>query len=97
MERGEGWTSNVEHRTSNVEPRAAAETMGDRIRALREARGMSQETAALEAEISRVTWSRLEMDEIDAPRLATVMRVASVLQVSIGALVPRSPGERETG
>jgi len=64
-----------------------AETMGDRIREARIARRMTQEDAAVEADLSRRTWSDLENDEVDNPYLGTVLRVATVLGMSLGALI----------
>ena len=64
-----------------------AETMGDRIREARIARRMSQEDAASEADLSRVTWARLENDEIDNPYLSTMLQVAGALRVSLEALI----------
>ncbi|HUV05828.1 MAG TPA: helix-turn-helix transcriptional regulator [Armatimonadota bacterium] len=64
-----------------------AETMGDRIRKARIKLKMKQEDAAGEADLSRVTWSHLENDEVDDPRLSTLQRVAHVLKMSLEALI----------
>lgn len=48
---------------------------------------MRQENAAVEAQLSAVTWSRLENDEIDGPRLSTLMKIADVLEVSLDSLI----------
>jgi transcriptional regulator with XRE-family HTH domain len=58
-----------------------SETMGERIWRARRAAGMTQETAAQEAEISREHWWRLEHDLEDDPKLRTLQRVACVLEV----------------
>ena len=64
-----------------------AETMGDRIREARIACRMSQEEAALEADMSRATWSRLENDGTNGPRLSTLMRVAVTLRMPLEKLL----------
>jgi len=57
-----------------------------RIRKLRERRGMTQETLARRAKISRVYVAQIERQRQD-PTLSVVVRLAKALKVKVGALV----------
>lgn len=62
------------------------------VRAIREARGLSQQQIAKLAGIPRATWSHLESGAAN-PTLAVLTRVADALQVRLDELLtaPRSP------
>ena len=62
------------------------------MRAGRLAMGYSQETAAMEAEIAVSTWSKLENDEVDGPRLSTLVAVAAVIDRPLGWLISGRDG-----
>lgn len=64
------------------------------LKQLREARGLSQEQAAKLAELPRPTWGNLESGSAN-PTLMVLMRVASVLQVSLEEIVgePKAEGK----
>lgn len=64
-----------------------AERMGERIRERRVALGYSQEDAAIEAGLSRQSWSRIECDPEYEPKLSTMMRVATTLEWTLGELI----------
>lgn len=63
-------------------------TLGRNVRALREARGLSQAVIAKTAKIPRATWANLESGEGN-PTLHVLSRVAHALQVSLEELVSR--------
>lgn len=65
--------------------------IGKRIRALREARGMTQLGLALAAEISPTYLSDLENERRgrDNPTIAVLIRIADALDVSLDVLVGR--------
>jgi transcriptional regulator with XRE-family HTH domain len=68
-----------------------ATRLGQNVRGLREARGMTQAQMAKLAELPRATWANLESGSAN-PTLAVLDRVASAFQVTIEELVatPRS-------
>ena len=72
---------------SRVEALATAgrESLGQRLRSLREADGLTQEAVAGVAGIDRVTLSRIETGE-QSPRYETLLAIARVLQVSSAEL-----------
>ncbi|MBL8627944.1 MAG: helix-turn-helix domain-containing protein [Myxococcales bacterium] len=72
--------------------RAASDHLAANVRAIREARGMSQQQIAALAGIPRATWSHLESGMAN-PTLAVLTRVADALQVRLDELLasPRSP------
>lgn len=57
-----------------------ARTLAENVRALREARGLSQEDLARMAGLHRTAISLIERSERD-PRLATIVRVARALGI----------------
>ena len=57
-----------------------------RLRQMRREQGLSQETLARRAKISRVYVNKLETRKQD-PRLSVVAKLATALKVKIGALV----------
>src|SRR4029077_6644290 len=65
---------------------AGRHTLGDRIRGLREATGMTQEALARSAGIGRATVARLEKGEY-SPRLETLSALAGALQRPIESLL----------
>ena len=62
------------------------------VRAIREARGLSQQQMARLAGVPRATWSHLESGTAN-PTLAVLIRVAAALQVRLDELLasPRTP------
>lgn len=61
--------------------------IGQRLRALREARGMSQEVFALEAGIARSYYGGIERGQRNLAAL-NLVRIASTLGVEMGELFP---------
>lgn len=64
---------------------AGISSLGQRLRAAREARGLSQVTLASEAKISQGYLSQLEQDERE-PTLSIAARLASALEMSLDEL-----------
>ena len=66
--------------------------LADNIKALREARGLSQQQIAKAAGIPRATWTHLESGGAN-PTLAVLIKVAAALQVRLDELLapPRQP------
>jgi XRE family transcriptional regulator, regulator of sulfur utilization len=60
--------------------------LADNIKALREARGLSQQQIARLAQIPRATWTHLESGGAN-PTLAVLVKVASALQVRLDELL----------
>jgi len=60
--------------------------LADNIKALREARGLSQQQIARAAGIPRATWTHLESGAAN-PTLAVLVRVANALQVRLDELL----------
>jgi transcriptional regulator with XRE-family HTH domain len=60
--------------------------IGPQAKAIRTARGESQEQVARRADISTATYSRIEKG-LNEPSLATLRRLAGALEVSIDELV----------
>src|SRR2546429_9503050 len=60
--------------------------LADNIKALREARGLSQQQIAKAAGIPRATWTHLESGAAN-PTLAVLIKVASALQVRLDELL----------
>ena len=71
--------------------------LADNIRAVREARGLSQQQIAKAAGIPRATWTHLESGGAN-PTLAVLIKVASALQVRLDELLapPRQPARHLT-
>src|SRR5580658_6757829 len=66
--------------------------LADNVKALREARGLSQQQIAQIAGIPRATWTHLESGGAN-PTLAVLVKVAAALQVRLDELLaePRAP------
>lgn len=66
--------------------------LADNIKAVREARGLSQQQIAKAAGIPRATWTHLESGGAN-PTLAVLIKVANALQVRVDELLaaPRQP------
>ena len=73
------------------------EHLADNIRAVREARGLSQQQIAKAAGIPRATWTHLESGGAN-PTLAVLVKVATALQVRLDELLapPRQPARHLT-
>jgi transcriptional regulator with XRE-family HTH domain len=63
-------------------------TLGQQLTALREARSLTQDELADKSGVSRPQISRLENDEIDNPRRATLLKLAEALGTDAAALQP---------
>lgn len=66
--------------------------LGQRIRAIREERGLTQQAVARSAGIATDMVSRLENGHYTSPGLRTLLRIAEGMGVSLGALLPDSAG-----
>lgn len=73
-------------------PTAPTDHLAANVRAIREARGLSQQQIAKLAGVPRATWSHLESGAAN-PTLSVLTRVADALQVRLDELLasPRSP------
>jgi transcriptional regulator with XRE-family HTH domain len=71
--------------------------LADNIKALREARGLSQQQISKAAGVPRATWTHLESGGAN-PTLAVLVKVASALQVRLDELLaqPRHPARHLT-
>ncbi|CAN5711438.1 helix-turn-helix domain-containing protein [soil metagenome] len=69
--------------------------LADNIKAIREARGLSQQQIAKAAGIPRATWTHLESGAGN-PTLAVLIKVANVLQIRVDELLaaPRQPARQ---
>src|SRR3569623_1452420 len=67
-------------------PTSATDHLADNIKALREARGLSQQQIAKAAGIPRATWTHLESGGAN-PTLAVLIKVASALQIRLDELL----------
>src|ERR1700760_1240766 len=72
---------------------APSDHLADNIKALRTARGLSQQQIAKAAGVPRATWTHLESGAGN-PTLAVLGKVATALQVRLDELLapPRPPG-----
>jgi transcriptional regulator with XRE-family HTH domain len=68
----------------------ATETLGQRIRRLREAQGMSQAHLARRLEASTNAINLLEQDRIKNPHWLRLVQIATVLDVSLDYLAQRT-------
>jgi transcriptional regulator with XRE-family HTH domain len=64
-------------------------TLAEKLLAAREARGMTQRALSDASGITEMVISRLERGATANPELATVIKLASALGVSVADLVPR--------
>lgn len=69
-------------------PPSPCDHLAANVRAIREARGLSQQQIAKQAGVPRATWSHLELGAAN-PTLAVLTRVADALQVRLDASWPR--------
>lgn len=66
--------------------------LAQRIRAVREERGLTQQAVARAAGIATDMISRLENGHYTSPGLRTLLRIAEGMGVSLGQLLPESAG-----
>ena len=73
-------------------PPATSDHLADNIKALRTARGLSQQQIARAAGVPRATWTHLESGAAN-PTLTVLVKVATALQVRVDELLaaPRQP------
>ncbi|MFO0634262.1 MAG: helix-turn-helix domain-containing protein [Nannocystaceae bacterium] len=64
--------------------------LGQRVRALREERGLTQQSLAQAAGIATDMVSRLENGHYSSPGLRTLLRIALGMGTSVGALLPEA-------
>ncbi|MEZ4380247.1 MAG: helix-turn-helix transcriptional regulator [Nannocystaceae bacterium] len=81
------------------DPRDAAERhymtdLGQRLRRLREDRGLTQQALARISAVAADMISRLENGHYQSPGLRTLLRLADGLGVAIGELLPEAQGLR---
>lgn len=69
--------------------------LGQRIRAVREERGLTQQAVARSAGIATDMVSRLENGHYTSPGLRTLLRIAEGMGVSLAALLPDAPSVTE--
>ena len=62
--------------------------LGKKIRAVREAAGLSQEDAAMEADLDRAYYGRIERGQVNVSAL-NLLKIAKVLKVDVGDFFPK--------
>lgn len=65
----------------------AQNSLGDRIKAAREARGLRQDQSAELAGLSQAYWSRVETGDKKDPRVSTIVKIAKALGVRVSTLI----------
>ena len=63
--------------------------LGSRIRAIREARGISQEQMAMDAGLDRAYYGRIERGEVNVAAL-NLLKIADTLEVEVGEFFSQS-------
>lgn len=63
--------------------------LGNKIRSLRESKGYSQDTFALEVELGRSYYGRLERGQIN-PSILTLLKISAALKVNLIELIPNN-------
>jgi transcriptional regulator with XRE-family HTH domain len=71
--------------------------LGQRIRAVREERGLTQQAVARSAGIATDMVSRLENGHYTSPGLRTLLRIAEGMDVSLAALLPDAASAPASG
>lgn len=64
--------------------------LGQRVRSLREERGLTQNALARSAGIATDMVSRLENGHYSSPGLRTLLRIADGMGISVGAMLPEA-------
>lgn len=77
--------------TRDLHERRYMVKLGQRIRAVREERGLTQQAVARSAGIATDMVSRLENGHYTSPGLRTLLRIAEGMDVSLAALLPDAP------
>ncbi len=62
--------------------------IGSRIRAIREARGISQEQMAMDAGLDRAYYGRIERGEVNVAAL-NLLKIAKSLETEVGEFFPQ--------
>lgn len=62
--------------------------IGSRIRAIREARGISQEQMAMDAGLDRAYYGRIERGEVNVAAL-NLLKIANSLETEVGEFFPQ--------
>jgi transcriptional regulator with XRE-family HTH domain len=63
--------------------------VGNRIRVIRKARGISQEQMAMDAGLDRAYYGRIERGEVNVAVL-NLLKIAGALETEVGAFFPKS-------
>lgn len=69
--------------------------LGKRIRSLREAAGLTQEDAAMEADLDRAYYGRIERGLVNVSAL-NLLKIAKALKAAVGAFFPKRQAGEET-
>ena len=64
--------------------------LGKKIRAIREVRGRSQEQLAMDAELDRAYYGRIERGEANVAAL-NLLKIAKALDADVGEVFPSKP------
>lgn len=72
----------------HLQERAFMSELGQRLRTLREERGLTQQALAQAAGIATDMVSRLENGHYSSPGLRTLLRIAQGMGITIGAMLP---------
>jgi transcriptional regulator with XRE-family HTH domain len=62
--------------------------LGRKIRFIREAAGLSQEDAAMEADLDRAYYGRIERGQVNVSAL-NLLKIAKALKVDVGDFFPK--------
>lgn len=68
--------------------------LGKRVRSLREAAGLSQEDAAMEADLDRAYYGRIERGLVNVSAL-NLLKIAKVLKAAVGDFFPERQAAKE--
>jgi len=68
--------------------------LGKRIRSLRKAAGLSQESTAIEADLDRAYYGRIERGLVNVSAL-NLLKIAKVLNAAVGDFFPQSKAIKE--
>lgn len=63
------------------------ETIGDKVRKIRNKQGLTQDRLAKEADLPYTTLTKIESNVITKPSIQTVMKIARGLKISLDQLV----------
>lgn len=61
--------------------------LGERLRIIRESKGLTQDVLAERAGLTNISISAIETGRVSAPRIKTIVAIAKSLNVSLDAIV----------